>query len=76
MVAAIVASWAGANVTIVEQLPRLGKILATGNSECNLSNVDMNIKHYHGSDIGFIKRYWLGLDTTINGLFADLGASF
>ena len=78
MVAAIVASWAGANVTIVEQLPRLGrKILATGNGRCNLSNVDMNIKHYHGSDIRFAEKVLarFGYNDSLD-FFGDLGLNF
>lgn len=39
-----------AKVVIAERLDRIGrKILATGNGRCNLSNMLLNGKHYHGS---------------------------
>ena len=53
--AAIAAAEAGAEVTVIEHGPRVGKkLLSTGNGKCNLSNVDQELAHYHG-DREFIK---------------------
>ena len=53
--AAIAAAEAGAEVTVIEHGPRVGKkLLSTGNGKCNLSNVDQVLSHYHG-DRQFIK---------------------
>ncbi|GAB6181463.1 NAD(P)/FAD-dependent oxidoreductase [Desulfotomaculum defluvii] len=52
--AAIVAGRSGAHVTILERNQRVGKkILATGNGRCNLTNMDMNPQHFHGSSPKF-----------------------
>ena len=38
-----------ADVMIVEKLPRVGKkIIATGNGKCNLSNLSLAKKNFHG----------------------------
>ena len=51
MTAAITAHRCGANVTIFEHMPRLGrKLLLTGSGKCNISNTDMHISHFHGGD--------------------------
>ena len=51
MIAAISASSCGADVTIFEHMPRIGKkLLLTGNGRCNISNTDMDIKHFHGGN--------------------------
>ena len=45
----------GADVTIIERNPRIGKkILATGNGRCNLTNVNAGIEWYHGKNPDFI----------------------
>lgn len=52
--AAIVAGRQGAEVTILERNQRVGKkILATGNGRCNLTNIDMDMKHFHGNNPKF-----------------------
>ena len=54
MTAAIVAKRSGAEVSIFEHMHRIGKkLLLTGNGKCNISNTDMDIRHFHGgsSDI-------------------------
>lgn len=52
--AAIAARYKGAEVTILEKNPRIGKkILATGNGRCNLTNVDLSISNYHGKNPKF-----------------------
>ncbi|MBR1592093.1 MAG: aminoacetone oxidase family FAD-binding enzyme [Ruminococcus sp.] len=39
-----------AEVSILEKLPRCGKkIIATGNGKCNLSNISLSPRNYHGS---------------------------
>lgn len=56
MVAAITARRLGAEVTILEKNPRLGKkILATGNGRCNLTNINTCSTCYHGSQPGFVE---------------------
>lgn len=54
IVAAISARRLGANVTILERNPRIGKkILATGNGRCNYTNINTNITHYSGENPKF-----------------------
>ena len=49
MMAAIAAARRGARVTILERMQRVGKkLLATGNGRCNLTNMRMELDHYHG----------------------------
>lgn len=51
LVAAIIAKRHGADVTIIERNPKLGKkILATGNGRCNFTNVDALPIHYNHPD--------------------------
>jgi predicted Rossmann fold flavoprotein len=55
LIAAISASEAGAEVTVVERMNRVGKkLLATGNGRCNLTNINTNISRYHGKCPEFI----------------------
>lgn len=54
MTAAISARRLGANVTILERNPRVGKkILATGNGRCNYTNISADITCYHGKNPQF-----------------------
>lgn len=54
MLAAISARMKGADVTILERNPRIGKkILATGNGRCNFTNLNTDINYYHGGDPQF-----------------------
>ncbi|KAF1083882.1 tricarballylate dehydrogenase [Sporotomaculum syntrophicum] len=54
LIAAIAARYNGAGVTVLERMDRVGKkILATGNGRCNLSNTDLDIAHYHGTNPKF-----------------------
>ena len=51
MVAAIVSAQNNEEVTIFEHMSRMGKkLLLTGSGKCNISNKDMDISHFHGSD--------------------------
>jgi predicted Rossmann fold flavoprotein len=55
MMAAISARRLGANVTILEKNPRIGKkILATGNGRCNFTNINADVMYYHGNNPKFI----------------------
>lgn len=57
MIAAIIASKNGAQVTIYERMNRIGrKILATGNGRCNLTNINLkwdNLQYIHSNDMKF-----------------------
>lgn len=54
IVAAIAASYKGADVTIIEKNNRIGKkILATGNGRCNLTNINLSMANYHGENPWF-----------------------
>lgn len=56
MIAAITAADAGATVTIFEHMKRVGKkILLTGSGKCNISNSDMDIRHFHSGNIDRVK---------------------
>ena len=56
LTAAIAAASRGAEVTVLERLPRVGKkILATGNGRCNLTNVNLDLVNYHGENPGFAR---------------------
>ena len=75
LAAAIAAADSGAQVTVYEREKRCGrKILATGNGRCNMTNVNAQLKNYHGRDPGFIKgvmkRFWV--NETI-AFFEELG---
>lgn len=54
LTAAISARRQGADVTILERNPRVGKkILATGNGRCNYTNISADISCYHGKNPQF-----------------------
>lgn len=56
MIAAISAKRAGADVTILERNPRIGKkILATGNGRCNFTNIYADENYYYGRNPGFVR---------------------
>lgn len=51
MIAAIALAERGANVSIFEHMPRMGrKLLITGSGRCNISNTDMSLSHFHGGN--------------------------
>lgn len=55
MMAGISAGRRGAQVTILERNPRIGKkILATGNGRCNFTNINAGINCYSGGNPQFI----------------------
>lgn len=57
MMAAIVAArmaGSGARLILLERMQRVGKkLLATGNGRCNLTNINLDIRHYHGANPKF-----------------------
>jgi predicted Rossmann fold flavoprotein len=77
LVAAIAAARAGAPVTVLERMPRVGKkLLATGNGRCNLANARLGLERYHGRDPAFARAALetFGLEPTL-AFFAGLGVA-
>ncbi len=77
LTAAIFARYHGAQVALLEQMDRVGKkILATGNGRCNLSNINLDISNYFGSNPKFafsaLKQF--DFQQTMN-FFEELGVS-
>ena len=75
MLAAISARRMGADVTLLERNPRIGKkILVTGNGRCNFTNLHAGSCHYHGGNPEFIHGAFaeFGVQRTI-GFFEKLG---
>ena len=75
LMAAITAAKGGHSVTLLERQARVGrKLLSTGNSRCNLTNLNMGLPYYHGQDAAFIRPAFeaLSLDATLN-FFHGLG---
>lgn len=75
MLAAIAAKRQGADVTILERNPRIGKkILATGNGRCNFTNINTDIKCFHGNNPKFAYSVLagFGVRNTID-FFTQLG---
>lgn len=75
MIAALAARYKGADVTILERNSRVGKkILATGNGRCNYTNVNLNVKCYHGKNPDFIYGALSTFDVSKTiGFFEKLG---
>jgi predicted Rossmann fold flavoprotein len=77
MMAAISARKQGADVTILERNPRVGKkILATGNGRCNFTNINVDVGYYHGKNPKFVHSALsrFGYNDTIY-LFEKLGVA-
>ena len=46
----------GNDICVIEKLQRVGKkILTTGNGQCNLTNENLNLSNYHGTNANFCK---------------------
>ena len=62
-------------VKLFERQARVGKKLsATGNGRCNLSNVDLDLRHYHGEEPSFVKPALADFDLLdIQAWFRKLG---
>lgn len=55
MIAAIAVRRGGAEVTLLERNPRIGKkLLVTGNGRCNFTNLYTEGRHYHGANPKFV----------------------
>lgn len=85
MMSAIVATRAGADVTVFERLGRVGKkLLSTGNGRCNITNVNVlqtdengSLVHYHGSHTDFAKPALYEFDNqSLMDFFGELGVIF
>ncbi len=73
--ASIFASRMGASVTIFEKNSRIGKkLLLTGNSRCNLTNINTCFERYHGDDPDFCKPALESFDhNAAIDFFEDIG---
>lgn len=73
ILAAIVARRNGAQVTLLEKNPRIGKkILATGNGRCNYTNINTNQNAYNQPDFVFDALSQFTASDTID-FFEELG---
>ncbi|MFP4697604.1 MAG: NAD(P)/FAD-dependent oxidoreductase [Eubacteriales bacterium] len=75
LTASIVAARQGAKVILLERMNRIGKkILATGNGRCNITNMNLTIDNYHGTNPEFalpaLNKF--DVEKTIN-FFKELG---
>ena len=77
LVAAIIAAREGVRVTILERTNRIGKkILATGNGRCNMTNIDCDIRYFHGSNPKFALGPLTAFDPYMTiQFFEELGIS-
>ncbi len=75
MVAAVAAARRGGRVLVLERMRRVGKkLLATGNGRCNLSNENLGIECYHGSNSFFVENVIMHMELTkTRAFFEDLG---
>lgn len=64
MTAAVTAARQGAEVTILEGNPRLGKkILSTGNGKCNLGNMSLGVSNYYTGCPQMLEKFLCQFDT-------------
>ena len=78
MVAAIQAARLGVSVCILEKKDRVGrKLLTTGNGRCNLSNRDLDLKHYHGSMTRLLPKLWNRMNAErVEDFWMELGIDY
>lgn len=63
LVAAIEAAKKGAKVTLFEKNSKCGKkLLATGNGRCNITNLSLELKHFHSNSLKNVKEILKGFD--------------
>jgi predicted Rossmann fold flavoprotein len=56
LMAALAAAEQGYRIDILERMNRVGKkLLVTGNSRCNLTNLNLSPSHYHGARESFVR---------------------
>ncbi len=75
LMAAIHASSVENRVVLFEKQKKAGrKLLVTGNGTCNITNLDIDVSHYHGKNPGFVNNVFgrFGLDETID-FFRSIG---
>lgn len=78
LTAAVVAAENGAEVTVLEGKNKpAGKLYATGNGKCNLTNMDMSDRYYRSADTGLVKKTIkrFGYQDTLD-FFHSLGLTF
>ena len=78
MVAAIEAARLGVSVCVLEKKDRVGrKLLTTGNGRCNLSNRDLDFRHYHGSMASRLPKLWKRMDADrVEAFWQSLGIDY
>lgn len=65
----------GENVALIERLDRVGKkLLSTGNGQCNLTNVDCDLSHFHSEKLGFFENIITNYGkNSVQSFFESLG---
>lgn len=65
----------GENVALIERLDRVGKkLLSTGNGQCNLTNVDCDLSHFHSEKLGFCENIITNYGkNSVQSFFESLG---
>jgi len=78
MMAALTAAQNGCSVHIFERMNRIGKkLLVTGNSRCNLTNLSVHPEKYHGSTQTFITEVLKQCDVRATlHIFQNLGLAW
>lgn len=77
LMAAVTAAKKGKEVILIEKNEQIGrKILATGNGRCNLTNKNLYLQKYHGSNSDFIQSVLEKFDQNQTiGFFESLGVA-
>ena len=75
LIASIVASRNGADVTLFEQNHKVGKkLLATGNGRCNITNNQILLSNYYSKDLDILEKHLKKYPTkTIIDFFHEIG---
>ena len=65
----------GNDICLIEKLQRVGKkILSTGNGQCNLTNVDCNLSHFHSEKSRFCENIITNYGkNSVQSFFESLG---
>lgn len=75
LISSICAARRGFEVVLYEKSSKIGrKILATGNGSCNISNENISLENYHGSEPSFIKHALKVFNTDeVKKFFSNIG---
>jgi predicted Rossmann fold flavoprotein len=75
LMTALTAARLGARVRVLERMSRVGKkLLATGNGRCNLTNMNMDVRFFHGAKPRFVQSVLDRFDLTATlAFFEELG---